>query len=60
MDGPKCQVQGLGFYTVGREKPLEFFLFVCLVLFLYSFGRGFDICKAAFGRRSLASVGRLD
>lgn len=27
MDGPKCQVQGLGFYTVGREKPLEVFLF---------------------------------
>lgn len=59
MDGPKCQVKDLGFYTVDREDPLEVF-FVCLVLFLCSFVIRFDVCKAAFGKINLTSVGRLD
>lgn len=36
VNGPKCQVTDLGFYTVGREKPLEVFLFgwfcICVLL----------------------------
>lgn len=36
MDGPKCQVKGLGFYTVDRENPLEVFLFVWFYFYVLS------------------------